>query len=122
MNVYQKTYKDIKHRYEHGDISYEQAMPVLQALDAAYALESDYNGLCDLYRQAQELRYLMRDITQVRPSKHTEAVQRADRQWHVVRTILEQFALDEQHPGRGGKPRPQIDADDPDYIEREVFK
>lgn len=88
----------------------EQAAPILATLQAAYELESDYGNLCCLYRQAQELRYLMRDIIQVRPSKHTEAVQRADRQWQVARSILEQLALDEQHPGRGGKSPPQIDA------------
>lgn len=87
----------------------EQAAPILVALQAAYEMECDYGNLCCLYRHAQELRYLMRDILQVRPSKHTEAVQRADRQWQVVSSILAQLALDELHPGRAGGARPKVD-------------
>ncbi len=92
------------------DMPEEQAAPILAALQAAYELESDYSSLCYLYRQAQELRYLMRDILEVRPGQHTEAVQRADRQWQVVRDILAQLALDEEHPGRAGGARPNIEA------------
>jgi hypothetical protein len=48
----------------------------------------------------QELRYAMRAIQEAPPGKHDEAVQRANRQWVVVREMLERLALDEEHPGR----------------------
>jgi hypothetical protein len=110
MSQYAEAYALVKSLSESGDLSHDQANPLLEALQAAYGLESDYGNLCYFYRQAQELRYLIRDILQVRPGRHTEAVQRADRQWQVVRDILAHLALDEEHPGRAGGARPNIEA------------
>jgi hypothetical protein len=112
MSKFAEAYRLVESLYDNGDLSHDQAAPLLKALDNAYAMESDYGNLIYFYKQAQELRYLMRAVIDAKAGKHDEMVQRADRQWAVVRDILGQLALDEQHPGRAGGNRPTLKADE----------
>lgn len=107
MTTYQEAFTLVESLYQNGDLSTDQASPILETLNNAVALENDYGNLCYLYREAQELRYLLRDVMGAKASKHDEAVQRADRQWVLVRDILAQLALDDLHPGRAGGATPQ---------------
>jgi hypothetical protein len=60
---------------------------------------ADYAALKYLYERCQELRYAMRDVSEAPATKRGKAEQAARRRWDIVRTLLEQLALDEQHPG-----------------------
>lgn len=111
MTTLPDAYKLVQSLYDSGDLSHDQASPILEALGDAYAVQCDYDNLRYLYSQAQELRYLMNESAGTRGvQKRQHAMQRADTQWILVRSILEQLALDEQHPGRAGGERPDITA------------
>jgi hypothetical protein len=60
---------------------------------------ADYAALKYLYERCQELRYAMRDVSEAPATKRGKAEQVARRRWGVVKALLEQLALDEQHPG-----------------------
>jgi hypothetical protein len=108
MSKFAEAYRLIEELRASSALTPHQAAPLLKALDDAYAMESDYGNLVYFYKEAQKLRYLMRGVTEARAGKHDEMVQRADRQWAVVRDILGQLALDEKHPGRAGGNRPTL--------------
>jgi hypothetical protein len=105
---FQDAYTLVEQLQANGVLSRDQASPILEALAEAYAPESDYGNLCYLYNEAQELRYRMRDIKEVRASKYNEAVDLANHQWKLVSSLLAQLALDEEHPGRAGGQKPQL--------------
>lgn len=60
---------------------------------------ADVAALRRIYKQAQALRYAMRDAATAPERKRQEMIMRANHAWEALRTLLEQAALNEQHPG-----------------------